>query len=221
MTWYKFLSAGATGPFSHYRWPPPHDGQGPGEWVVARGPLDPCRAGLHLCRPADLPLWMLEELYTVEVDGPVLEYDDFLLARRARLLRRVDPWGRDCASSFSRRCVERVRDLTAATALHAGDGRAADQLLERDTEEGLLDLTQMLLNSGRVPGPLPGYLQDAIRFSAATRSERRWAAHAATVAFVAATAARAAAGPGESEVAAAEERSRQAGWLTEHLLAAV
>jgi hypothetical protein len=219
MTWYKFLSAGATGPFSHFRWPPPQDGEGPGEWVVARGPLDPCRAGLHLCRPADLPLWMMEELYTVEVDGPVLEYDDFLLARRARLLRRVEPWGRDSASSFTSQCVERVRDLTVEALHRERRGQAATRLVERDAMEDLLEEAQRLLDTPAGSPTLVGYLVDAARFSTSARTDRRWPAHAATVAFVAATAARAAAPPGQAEAAVAAERARQAEWLSEHLVA--
>lgn len=220
MTWYKFLAVGATAPFSRFQWPAPQD-DAPGGWVVVHGSLEPCRTGLHLLRATDLPLWMLEELYTVEADGPVLEYDDFVLARRARLLQRVDTWGRDLAVSFSRGCALLVRDLAAATLRGQGRAEAADRLLECDTTDELFESAQGLLDGGRVAGPVTGYLHDAARYALWVRSEPRWSANAAAVALIAATAARVTAGPGRADAAAASERARQASWLTEHVLAAV
>ena len=220
MTWYKFLATGATGPFSRFHWPAP-GGDGPGDWVAVHATLEPCRAGLHLLRATDLPLWMLEELYTVEVDGPVLEYDDFVLARRARLLRRVDTWGRDFATSFSRECALLVRDLTAGTLRDQGQAEAADRLLECGTTDELLGSARRLLDGDRVAGPATGYLHDAARYALWVRSEPRWAANAATVALIAATAARVTAGPDRADAAVASERARQAAWLTDHVLAAV
>lgn len=220
MTWYKFLGGGATAPFSLFRWPAP-GGDAPGDWVAVHGSLEPCRAGLHLLRAKDLPLWMLEELYTVEADGPVLEYDDFVLARRARLLRRVDTWGRDFATSFSRECALLVRDLAAGALRDQGRAEAADQLLECDTTEELLGSARGLLDGGRVAGPATGYLLDAAHYALSVRSEPRWSANAAAVALIAATAARVTAAPGGAEAAVASERARQAAWLTDHVLAAV
>jgi hypothetical protein len=220
MTWYKFLATGATGPFSRFPWPAPQDDT-PGDWVVVHGSLEACRAGLHLLRATDLPLWMLEELYTVEADGPVLEYDDFVIARRARLLRRVDTWGRDFAVSFSRECALLVRGLAAGTLRSQGRAEAADRLLECDTTGELFESAQGLLDGGRVAGPVTGYLHDAARYALLVRSEPRWSANAAAVALIAATAARVTAGPGRAEAAVASERARQAAWLTDHVLAAV
>lgn len=221
MSLYKFLAVGATAPFTGFRWPAPRDMDSPGDWVTVRGPLDPCRAGLHLCRAVDLPFWILDELYAVEVDGPVEEYDDFVLARRARLARRVDPWGPDFASSFSGACVRRVRDLVAEGLPGTRHDEIADRLLRCETTEDVLETAQGLLDGGRAAGPLIGYLLDAARYTLASRSRRRWSAQTAAVALITATAARAAARPGEAEAALAGERARQAHWLTDHVLAAV
>ena len=220
MTWYKFLATGATGPFSRFHWPAPRE-DAPGDWVVVRGSLEPCRAGLHLLRATDLPLWMLEELYTVEADGPVVEYDDFVLARRARLLQRVDTWGRDFAVSFSRECALLVRDLAAGTLRGQGRAEAAERLLECDTTDELFESARGLLDGGRVAGAVAGYLHDAARYALWVRSESRWSANAAAVALIAATAARVTAGAGGAEAAVVSERARQAAWLTDHVLAAV
>lgn len=221
MTWYKFLTSGATGAFSRFRWPAPTDPEAPGAWVDVPGPLEPCCSGLHVCRASDLPYWMLEELYTVEVDGLVLEYADFGLTGRARLLRRVEPWDRDLASAFGRACTWRVRDLAAGALLRTGRGEAADRLVDCDTTEELLDVAQVMLDDGEAAGPLGGYLVDAARFATTSGTGPRWSAGGAIVGFVAATAARVAAPRGEAEAAVSEERARQAEWLTDQVLAAV
>jgi len=57
---YKFLRSGRIGPFSGYRWPEP------GAWVDASG-TDPCRRGVHACRTADLPWWLADELWEIEL----------------------------------------------------------------------------------------------------------------------------------------------------------
>jgi hypothetical protein len=55
---YKFLELEGVGVFSRFAWPLP-DG-GPGAWVESE--VDPCRAGVHACRPADLPYWVAPAL---------------------------------------------------------------------------------------------------------------------------------------------------------------
>lgn len=221
MTWYKFLAPGAVGAFSGFTWPTPHAADRPGAWVMAPGQLEPCRVGLHVCRPADLPFWMLDELYAVEVDGLVLEYDGFVLTRRARLVRRVEPWGQERASAFSSDCVWRVRDLLVAALHDAGRDEEAHVVDGCGTVSELLEAGERLPCDGEQTGRLLAYLQDAARYALATGSDSRWPAHAATVAFIAATAMRAAAGQERGERAGAAERARQADWLTEHVLVAV
>ena len=51
---YKFLRAGAVGPFSGFPWPVANGG--PGDWVAAGDPAL-CRRGVHACRDPDLPWW--------------------------------------------------------------------------------------------------------------------------------------------------------------------
>jgi hypothetical protein len=99
---YKFLAAGAVGPFSGYRWRP-------GEWVEATA-ADPCRQGVHACRTRDLPIWLDDELWEVEIDGPVVEQARKLVARRGRLARRIDAWTKDVAHEFGRSCAHRTRE---------------------------------------------------------------------------------------------------------------
>jgi len=62
---YKFLRAGRIGPFSAFRWPEP------GVWVHAPTDLAACKRGIHACRPGDLPWWLADELWEIELDGRV------------------------------------------------------------------------------------------------------------------------------------------------------
>ncbi len=219
MSWFKFLGRGAVGPFSGFRWPAPERGDGAGGWVEETRHLEPCRVGLHVCRPGDLPFWLFEELYAVEVDGPVVEHDSFVLARRARLLRRVDAWAQDSASRFSRDCAWRVRDLAAHALRESGRSQDADRLA------GCTTIAELGRAAGRVAdddagsGPLVGYAVDAATFASAARREPQWAAPAVTSAFVAAAAARVAGGPDDGEAALSAERARQGRWLVDHVLA--
>ena len=99
---YKFLAAGAVAPFTGYRWRPD-------EWVDADR-ADPCRQGVHACRTRDLPIWLDDELWEVELDGGVVEQERKLVAGRGRLTRRIDAWAPDAAREFGRFCARRTRE---------------------------------------------------------------------------------------------------------------
>src|SRR5207253_4772684 len=79
---YKFLQAGAVGPFTGFRWPV-------GEWVEAAG-VDPCLQGVHACRVRHLPFWLGRELWEIELAGAVVEQDRKLVAERGRLTQRIE-----------------------------------------------------------------------------------------------------------------------------------
>jgi hypothetical protein len=185
--------------------------------------LEPCRSGLHLCRPEDLPYWLCEELYAVEVDGDVVPHQSFVLARRARLSERVDAWAQATAAAFCLDCAERVRDL-AVEALEAAHRPAdAHRLASCDTTEEVRAVAGGILGSGDAVSPLVGYAMDAATFAAAAGTRRRWPADTATTAFVSAKAAAvradgSAAGGSAARDAATAERHRQGAWLSSHLL---
>ncbi|WP_437672601.1 hypothetical protein [Sorangium sp. So ce131] len=108
----KFLAAGGVSPFLGYPWPAP-GASGPGPWVEA--PDDDPTHGVHACRTADLPYWLGEELWRIELDGPVLELPTQLVARRARLIERVGGWTRELALALGAENAWRVRDRAADT----------------------------------------------------------------------------------------------------------
>jgi hypothetical protein len=215
VTWFKFLAGGAVGTFSGYRWPAPALAREPGEWVTAESRLDPCRSGLHVCRSADLPFWVHEELYVVEIDGPVTEYESFVLASRARLVQRVD-WGRPAAGAFSRACTWRVRDLAAEALQRRGRLGDADRLLECTTLDDLAGAVGRLDRADDTSaGDVSGYVADAVSFTGGVEDSSGWASAAATTGFVAAAAARSTAEAPSGAAAWLAERRRQASWIAD------
>lgn len=102
MTYYKFLSAGRIAAQSGYQWPEP------GTWTPAvKGNLVACENGYHLCRPRDLAYWIDAELWEVEAKE-IIESDNKIVARRARLVRRVDEWNERTQRLFACDCAERA-----------------------------------------------------------------------------------------------------------------
>ena len=120
------------------RWPLPRDGN-PGKPLTVRGPLVPCRNGLHLCRPKDLIRWLGPAIWTVQVPDGVEEVacDDKIVVRSARLERRLTTWNARTARHFACDCAERVlhriADPQAAEAVRVArrfaDGLATGQEL--------------------------------------------------------------------------------------------
>jgi hypothetical protein len=130
---YKFLEQGAIGPFSGFPWPAP-GATHPGEWVSARQPLEPCGPGIHACRTQDLPFWLNDELWEIELNGEVVEERQGLIAEHGRLLRRYEDWP-PAAVELARGCSRNARD-TAVRALddHGLANEAEGLATEKDVE---------------------------------------------------------------------------------------
>jgi hypothetical protein len=63
----------------------------------------------------DLPLWLgLGELWEVELDGDVVEQERKVVARRGRLLRRVEVWDDAANRAFLEACAAEARRRTDA-----------------------------------------------------------------------------------------------------------
>jgi hypothetical protein len=98
---YKFLRAGGVAPFTGFEWPTC-------KWIEADA-ADPCRRGVHACRLRDLPVWLDDELWEVELEGDVVEQERKLVASRGRLTRRIEGWTPEVALAFGRFCARRTR----------------------------------------------------------------------------------------------------------------
>jgi hypothetical protein len=98
---YKFLDRDGVARFTRFRWPVD-------EWVDG-GRVYPCRSGVHACRVQDLPVWMGDELWEIELDGEIVERERQVIARRGRLVRQVDGWTDELLDGFGELCAERTR----------------------------------------------------------------------------------------------------------------
>lgn len=114
---HKFLRSGARGLFSDLIWPTPDPASGtalPGAWVEAQsGPLVVCHNGVHACLPEQLPYWIAQELWEVELDSEWLETQYAVVARRARLLRHIVAWDAPTQARFAQACVSRAEHAVA------------------------------------------------------------------------------------------------------------
>lgn len=121
---FKFLRSGRTGPFSAFRWPEP------GVWVEAPRRPATCRSGVHGCRIQDLPWWLAEELWEIELGGAIEIDAHKVVASRGRLRGQIEAWTPACAQRYAEACAWRARDR-AVQALSARDtsGRQASLAL--------------------------------------------------------------------------------------------
>jgi hypothetical protein len=196
---YKFLRAGRVGPFSGFRWPDP------GVWVEAAADPAPCRTGIHACRSEDLPWWLAEELWLVELRGDLRVEERKVIAPAGRLRARIERWTSDCAGEYAHACAWRARDRAVEALRHAGRADAADEVGRSATLDELLALARRLAEevpAGRISLTIAG--DGAVR--ALTGA-------APTAAYIAAHAARRVGGP----AAYAAERAWQTQWLVERL----
>jgi hypothetical protein len=109
---YKSLRPGGIGPFSGYSWPID-------KWVKGEKAAL-CVRGVHACRTEDLPYWLTEELWEIELDGDVRPEHRKLVAERGRLGRRIDGWTPASAARFAEACAARASERAErATGEHA------------------------------------------------------------------------------------------------------
>ena len=233
----KFLSAGAVGLYSGFRWPTPVDGT-PGAWVQAEGPLVLGLNGVHAIRASQLVNWLDDELWLTELAGEVEEQEGLVVARRGRLVAPVDAWDAAAARDFTRACVFRAREIAADALARAGHEDEAHALGRLDDVRALQAYAaSRAANVDGFAADALAYLADAVELAAGGRPDRYGAHPAADVpaspAAIAANLGFVVAHVGASAVAAAlgepeaydggfdGERDRQRVWLVDRLGAAL
>jgi hypothetical protein len=100
MNYWKFLRKGAISPFTGYVWEPQ-------KWVDATR-LHTCHEGFHACRASDLPYWLNDELWQVDLMPTIVTAARKVVAPRARLASRVASWTSESAQEFAEACAVRV-----------------------------------------------------------------------------------------------------------------
>jgi HAMP domain-containing protein len=196
---YKFLRTGRTGPFSGFRWP--HSGA----WVHANRDMGACRRGIHACRIRDLPWWLADELWEIELAGPVQVEQHKILAPAGRLRVRIERWTPACAQEYADVCAWRAHERAVQALTRAGHTLAAGELAACPT------LEDVRLVAHRLAAAVPG-----TRISltiAADGAVRALTGAPPTSAYIAAHAA----GRLDGADGYAAERRWQSQWLAERL----
>jgi hypothetical protein len=196
---YKFLRTGRVGPFSNFNWPEP------GIWVRAGAAPDRCRRGIHACRTRDLPWWLADELWEIELRGEVQGDPHKLAAAAGRLRSRVEQWTPTCAKQYGDACAWRAGERAVRVLTDAGHRQAADELAASTTLDELLVAARRLAEhvpDARIPLTI-----------ASDGAVRALSGAPATAAYIAAQAALRVGGP----AGYAAERGWQSHWLSERL----
>jgi hypothetical protein len=212
----------------------------PGKWMPAiEGALVPCENGYHLCRKSDLLDWLGPVIFEAEYRGETVEASNKVVAREARLLRRLR-WDARVARLFACDCAEHVLPIfeterpddprprqAIEVARRYANSEATDKQLAA-TRRAAWTAAEAAWAAG-VAGDA-GAARDAARVAArvaawAARAAARAAAWAAAwdawdAATAAKAAARVAAGAAVSTTGAASAASAaERQWQTERLLA--
>jgi len=196
---YKFLRSGRTGPFSGFQWPEP------GEWVHANRHMAACRRGIHACRIIDLPWWLADELWEIELDGRVQVDEHKVFAPAGRLRAQIERWTPACAQEYADACAWRAHERAMQALARAGHTSAAGELAACKTLDDVLLLARDLAEATPDTEISLTIARDGA-FRALTGAPP-------TAAYIAAHAAMRLDGP----AAYAAERSWQSRWLAEQL----
>jgi hypothetical protein len=135
---YKFLRSGRTGPFSAFQWPEP------GVWVHAAPELAACKRGIHACRRDDLPWWLADELWEIELHGHVRVGEHKIIAPAGRLRSRTDGWTPACAQEYADACAWRAQERAVQALTRGGHRHAAGQLATCATLDDVLVAARQL-----------------------------------------------------------------------------
>lgn len=98
---YKFLREGGRGPYTGFAW-------SPDTWVRADTP-SVCERGVHACRAGELPYWIAEELWEIELAGEIVEGGYKVSASEGRLVRRLEGWDEAGRRALAEACAARAR----------------------------------------------------------------------------------------------------------------
>ena len=125
------------------KWSLPKGGK-PGKWMPPiEGELIPCKNGYHACHEQDLLQWLGPKIYELEYRGEIVEYDNKVVIREARLLREFENWNECTARLFACDCAEHVLDIFEKE--HPDDERprkaieAARQYARSEVDKATLD----------------------------------------------------------------------------------
>jgi hypothetical protein len=177
---YKFLREGRLAPFSGHVWPEPGAG-----WVESDGELAPCATGVHACRVRDLPHWIANELWRVELDGDPVELQLKVVARRGRLVERIVAWD-EASERFADHCLRRTAHHAAFELSRVGldsHGEALRAAEPSASPEELAAIAAEAARAGKGGKPL---VRRAAQLAEFVSDAVKWFEEPAGVAYIAA-----------------------------------
>jgi hypothetical protein len=104
----------------------------------------PCRRGIHACRARDLPWWLADELWEIELDEPAVADEHKLVAGAGRLRSRIDQWTVSSGQEYAEACAWRARGSAIEGLRRAHHQQAADELASCRTLDDLLATVRRL-----------------------------------------------------------------------------
>jgi hypothetical protein len=201
------LRAGGRSALGSLVWPAP--GSEGGSWVAAGVDGEP--RDVRGFEASQLPWWLDDEIWVVELAGQVQASGRILLAERARLVRRVEGWDAEAQDAFVAACGGRVAELAAAALEREGRSSEAAKLRSADDLESAAGELEGVAGAAL----LAGLARDVFFYH---RDAGRGARGAGTAGYIAAHAA----GGGDKTARGYDagfeaERRWQAEWLSGRL----
>lgn len=112
----------------------------PGEWQEVKGEIKPCANGIHMCRATDLVEWLGPTIWRAEVEGEVVERNNKVVVRKARITERLEAWTEKSARLFACECARRVLPLYEAKYPQNKRPRIAIEVSERYANDRATDI---------------------------------------------------------------------------------
>jgi hypothetical protein len=139
----------------------------------------PTLGEVFACRVPDLPWWLADELWEVQLEEPLRELDTQVASTAGRLVRRVEPWDEAAVLDYGIACAHRARALAVAALRQDGRVEEAEALAGAEGIVQLARLAGQLAGEARIrkSANLAGYVAES-----ATRASQGAAAAAASIA---------------------------------------
>lgn len=115
----------------------------PGDWREVSDTIVACANGLHVVDAGHINEWLTNDVYVAEVDGPVLFYQNKWIARRARLVRKIEGLNKKAVEDFVAEQFSEFREDTAKSALKDLPADVRDRILAADDKAAAVKIESM------------------------------------------------------------------------------
>jgi hypothetical protein len=178
---YAGLRSGAVDRLTEFAWPTPA-AEAPGSWVEAG--VDAPHDAVRGFPVEQLPWWLDDELWQLELAGEQTAELRRTRATRGRLIRRVETWTPEVATSLVEVCAQRLQEAAVGALVREGRREEADTLVAAGDLERLEQTGNLVGQAGASEGGrLASFAADVVLYA---RDAGRPAAGAAVAAYIAA-----------------------------------